>query len=107
MTCGGPPEEVAIGLNEWIYVLVEKSGNDEQIIAQHDTARDIRFIPVYQDRDSAQQGALLLSIQGIYEIQAVIFEDLLNYAARHKSLIFVLDGQGNVQLKIAPDGQVL
>lgn len=98
---------VGIKLDEWLFVLVEKSQNSEQIIGQHDMAHNIRFIPTFKDRDTAQMGAGQLDIKTNYEIQAIIYEDLLQYADQNKSLILLLDKQGSPLLKIAPDGRTL
>lgn len=98
---------VGVKLDEWLFVLVEKSQNSEQIIGQHDTEHNIRFIPTFKDRDTAQMGAGQLGIETNYEIQAIIYEDLLQYAGQNKSLILLLDKQGSPLLKIAPDGRTL
>jgi hypothetical protein len=94
-----------IELDEWLFVLVEKSQNGEQIIAQLDTEHDIRFIPTFKDRGTAQIGAGQLGIKTPYEIQAIIYEDLLQYAGQNQTLIILLDNHGNPLLKIAPDGR--
>ena len=96
-----------IELDEWLFVLVQKSQSSEQIIAQHDTEHDIRFIPAFKDRNTAQLGAGQLGIKLKYEIQAIIYEDLLQYAHRNRSLIMLLDSHGSPILKIAPDGRTL
>ena len=98
---------IQIGLDEWIYALVEKHPNDEQIIGQYDTEHDIRFIPIYLNRDIAQLGARYLAIHTSYEIQAIIFEDLLRFATQNQSLIFLMDDHGSLLTKFSPDGQTL
>ena len=96
-----------IAPENWIYVLVEVTANSEQIIGRHDTERNIRFIPIFTDRDSAQLGAVRLAIENKFEIQAMLFEDLLQYASANHSLIFVMNQQGAIQTKMTPDGKVL
>jgi len=98
---------VGIELDEWLFVLVEKSQNSEQIIAQLDTEHDIRFIPAFKDRTAAQMGTSRIGIKTPYEIQAIIYEDLLQYAGQNQSLILLLDNQGSPLLKIAPNGHTL
>lgn len=97
----------SIGLDQWIYALVEKTPDNERIIGQHDTEHDIRFIPIYMDRDAARLGAAHLAIEKSYEIQAIIYEDLLQYAALNQSLVFLMDGRGALLSKIAPDGRAV
>ena len=98
---------MGIELDEWLFVLVEKNQNSEQIIAQLDIEHDIRFIPAFKDRNAAQLGADQLGIKPEFEIQAIIYEDLLQYADRNRSLIMLLDSHGSPILKIAPDGRTL
>jgi len=96
-----------IEMDEWLFVLVENSQPREQIIGQHDTEHNIRFIPTFKDRNAAQMGAGQLGIKTQYEIQAIIYEDLLRYASQSQSLILLLDNHGSPLLKIAPDGRTL
>ena len=95
--------------NKWMYVVIQNPGPSETIVGQHDTDQDIMFIPVFEDRDVALQGITqLVKAPGqAFEIQAIIFEDLLNYAADSGYLLFVLDGRGNILSKIKPDGSKL
>ena len=94
-------------MDTWLFVLVEKSANGERIFGQQDTAHDIRFVPAFKDRKSAQKGAIRLDVEDDYEVHAIIYEDLLGYAGENQSLIFLLDGKGSPLLKIAPDGRAL
>lgn len=96
-----------IAPEKWIYVLVEVIANAEQIVGRHDTERNIRFIPIFMSRDTAQIGAVRLAIENKFEIQAMLFEDILQYASANQSLIFVMDQQGAILTKMTPDGQVL
>lgn len=93
----------------WVYVAVQNPGNQETIIGQHDAENDIHFIPLFKDKDSAMQGILHLAKNRgeALEIQAIIYEDLMNYAAKGGFLLFVLDGSGQILSKSAPDGQPL
>ncbi|MBR9979506.1 MAG: hypothetical protein KFF50_00620 [Desulfatitalea sp.] len=93
----------------WVYVVVQNPGQQENILGQRDDALDITFIPVFKDRDTAQQGVLHLVKQpGLsLEIQAIIFEDLTRYAVQGGFLLFLLDGTGQIVTKMSPDGQPL
>ena len=96
-----------IAPEKWIYVLVEVIAEVEQIVGRHDTERNIRFIPIFMDRDTAQIGAVRLAIENKFEIQAMLLDDLLQYASANQSLIFVMDQQGAILTKMTPDGKVL
>ena len=90
--------------NTWVYVLVQNPGANENIIAHNDAETNILFIPAFFDKDAAQQGILHIPKESghKYEIQAIIFEDLERYATEGQSLIFFLDGEGNIIDKRAP-----
>lgn len=92
-------------VTDWLYVVVQNPETDAQIMGQHDGASDIRFIPAFKTKDDAQQGLLqLATTRGVkYEIQAMIMEDLQRHAAEQGFLLFVLDADGRILEKIAPE----
>lgn len=96
-------------LTSWVYILVKDPGTNEQLVGQYDETNDISFIPAFRDRDEAMQGvAQLVKKKGHkYEIQAVLLEDLLKDAAQGNFFVFILDDEGVIQKKYAPDGQTL
>jgi hypothetical protein len=95
----------AIEATSWVYVLVQNPGGDEQIVGQQDSENGLAFIPLFLDKESAIQGLAHMPTQKgkKLEIQAIIFEDLANYAARDKYLLFVLDADGKVIDKRLPE----
>ena len=97
------PESFDAG--KWVYVLVQNSGRKEQIVGQHDAEKDVAFIPAFPDKDSAYQGVVHMAKEKgqKYEIQAIILEDLLRYAAEGRFLVFILDGQGTILRRFSPD----
>ena len=93
----------------WVYVAVQNPGNQETIIGQHDDENGIHFIPLFRDREAAMQGIIHLAKNRgqVLEIQAIIYEDLVKYAAQVGYLLFVLDGSGQILSKSTPDGRPL
>lgn len=93
----------------WVYVVVQNPGPNEAIVGQQDTEGQIAFIPVFKDRESASQGVtqMVKAAGQAYEIQAIIYDDLLRYAGQGGFLVFFLDGRGQVLSKVGPDGRVL
>lgn len=93
--------------DEWVYVVVQKSGQTETIVGQHDTQNRIDFIPLFKTRDTALQGVtqLVKEPDQTFEIQAIIYEDLLRYASDGSFLLFVLDGRGRVLSKLTSKGE--
>jgi hypothetical protein len=98
-----------IDKNAWVYVVVQNPGGNETIVGQHDAEHDIHFVPVFRDRDSALLGVTKMVKEPgqTFEIQAIIYDDLVRYSAEGGFLLFILDGQGNIAFKLRPDGQPL
>lgn len=92
-----------IAPDAWVFVVVQ----DETIIGQRDAVNDIAFIPFFESRETAMQGVLQMAKTPgkPLEIQAIIFEDLVRYATQEASLLFKLDGGGQILSKMGPDGR--
>jgi len=84
--------------SRWVYVMVQNSGTNDQIVGQIDKERKINFIPTFLTKEAAQQAILFIPKQkGIkIEIQAIIYEDLSHYASNNDFLIFILDENGKI-----------
>ena len=93
-----------IEATSWVYVLVQNPGSNEEIVGQTDPENDISFIPMFTDRDAAMQGVVhMAKVKGKkFEIQAIIYEDLEQYAAESGFILFVLDDAGAIVEKRAP-----
>ncbi len=91
-----------IAPDAWVFVVVQ----DETIVGQQDAINDIAFIPFFENREVAMQGVLQMAKTPgkPLEIQAIIFEDLIRYATQEASLLFKLDGSGQILSKMGPDG---
>ena len=92
--------------DSWVYVLVQNPGSNERILGQHDPEHEIAFIPTFKDKDAAMQGVIHLPKDKghKYEIQAILYEDLEDYAAKGQFLIFILDDLGRIIDKRIPKG---
>ena len=91
----------------WVYVMIQNPGSQEQIVGQQDAESGILFLPAFKDKNAALQGiAHLAKEKGQkYEIQAILFEDLLKHAAEGRFLVFILDDEGRITAKYEPGGQ--
>ena len=98
-----------IDKHTWVYVVVQNPGREETIIGQRDPDHDITFIPLFRDKDAAMQclGRLAREPGQTLEVQAIIYEDLVQYAAEGGFLLFVLDSRGQITSKMTPDGRLL
>ena len=88
--------------DQWVWVVVQDPGGNEQFVGQHDQQEDISFIPAFSDKESAQQGFLNLTRQPghKYEVQAILREELIKDAAAGGFMVFLLDENGEVLEKI-------
>ena len=98
---------VAINGTTWVYVVVQDPEKNEQILGQHDSEADIAYIPAFLDKETAIMGVgrMAKSKGPRYEIQALIFEDLVAHAAKGGFFIFVLDEDGKIMAKFTPTGE--
>lgn len=90
--------------DQWVWVVVQDPGANEQFVGQHDEQEDISFIPVFADKEAAQQGILGLIRQmgHKYEVQAILREELLKDAAAGGFLVYLLNESGEILEKIKP-----
>ena len=88
--------------DQWVWVVVQDPGSNEQFLGQHDEEENISYIPVFSDKEAAQQGLLNLTReQGHkYEVQAILREELIKDAAAGGFFVFLLSESGQVIEKI-------
>jgi hypothetical protein len=88
----------------WVWVVVQNPGVNEQFLGQHDSDQDVSFIPAFSEKEAAQQCLVHMTTQkgNKYEVQAVIFAELANDAAKHGFMIFMLDSEGRILDRIEP-----
>jgi hypothetical protein len=86
----------------WIWVVVQNPGSDEHFLGQHDEDQDVSFIPAFYEKDHAQQCLIHMTTQrgDKYEVQAILFGELVTDAAKSGFMIFMLDADGKILKKI-------
>lgn len=87
---------------QWVWIIVQDPGKDEQFLGQYDEENDTSFIPVFLKKEDALQGMNLLKrdIFKTYEAQAIIYEDLLNESEKKNFKLFILSSKGEILEKI-------
>ena len=87
-----------ISIASWVWVIISDPGKNEEIVGQHDQNKGIDFIPTFMTKDEAMQGFMNLPREKghKYEVQAIIFEDLAEYAKHNGFKILFLDEDGKV-----------
>jgi hypothetical protein len=90
--------------DQWVWVVVQDPGGNEQFLGQRDETKGISFIPVWLEKDAALDGLKLLARdQGVKcEVQAIQYEHLAPKAAEAGFRLFILDASGKVLEQVVP-----
>lgn len=94
--------EELIKNEQWVWIIVQNPGNNEQFLGQYNEETDISFIPVFLKKEDALQGLNLLKrdIFKGYEAQAIIYEDLLHESEKNGFKLYILSSTGEILAKI-------
>ena len=90
--------------DQWVWVVVQDPGGKEQFLGQHDKQEDISFIPAFHSKEEAQQCFMNMARRkgSKYEVQAILYDELLKDAAANGFMIFLLNENGDVLEKVKP-----
>jgi hypothetical protein len=90
--------------NTWVYTVITNPGSDEQVLGQLDAEAEISYIPIFMEKEDANQGILNLEVaRGTRcEVQAVLYDEIARAADKNGFLVYLLDASGNILEKIAP-----
>ena len=90
--------------NQWVWVLIQDPGGDEQIVGQHDGDGGVSFLPTFLEKeDGLKCYPLMARDTGKKdEFQAILFEELTRHAAQNGFQIFILNGSGEILDRITP-----
>ena len=94
----------AQGTDQWVWVVVQDPGGKEQFFGQHDKLENISYIPVFRSKEEAQQCFMNMVHRKNckYEVQAILFEELVKDAKASGFMIFLLNDSGDILEKIKP-----
>ncbi len=89
--------------DQWVYVVIHGSEGNEQLLGQMDEEKNESFIPVFLEKEDALMNLNLLAREkeSKYEVQAILYEDLVARIAEHGFMIFILNESGEVIEKIS------
>ena len=90
--------------DQWVWVVVQDPEGNEQFLGQRDETKDISFIPMFLEKEAALQCMNHLSLERghKYEVQAVLYEELVPKANEQGFCLLVLNESGEVLEKIDP-----
>jgi hypothetical protein len=94
----------SIRKDQWVWVVVQDPGGQEQFLGQYDQEKDVSFIPLFLEKEEAQQCLNIMPHETghTYEVQAIRYDDLSGRAVENGFMLFVLNGAGEVVDKIKP-----
>ena len=89
---------------EWVWVIVEKKGQDENLLALEDKEQGIQFIPAFASRDDGLVGRSRLGKrEGFeYELEAMRMALVAETARTNRFEVFILDDEGKIVERLAP-----
>ena len=92
--------------DQWVYVVIHGTEGNEQLLGQQDEEKKESFIPVFLKKEDALMNLNLLAREqgSKHEVQAILYEDLVERVAEQDFMLFVLDESGKVLEKINPKG---
>jgi len=90
--------------DQWVYVVIHGTEGNEQLLGQQDEEKNESFIPVFLKKEDALMNLNLLAREqgSKYEVQAILYEDLVERVAEQEFMLFVLNEAGEVVEKINP-----
>ena len=85
----------------WVYAVVCIQENDNHFLGLHNDEKDLDFIPVFEDKEAANDCFLQLPREKgkKYEVQAVHIEELYEDAEKNGFSVALFDGDGSVVKK--------
>lgn len=83
---------------EWLWIIIEKIGDDERLFGQEAASEGYRYIPSFLDSDSggACLGRFVLDPANQYELQAMRYNEVLLAAQKNQFELLVLDRDGAI-----------
>ncbi len=88
----------------WVWVVIQNPEGEALLVGQHDKENNIAFVPTFLEKEEALKCYNLLSLgKGPkYEVQAMLYEELVRYAFQNGLMIFILNGSGEILDRVYP-----
>ena len=88
----------------WIWVVVQNPGANEEFLGQAYEDQNVSFIPAFFEKEDAQQCLVHMTTNkgDKYEVQAALFSELIQAAAKNDFMVFMLNTKGEILEKIKP-----
>jgi hypothetical protein len=84
--------------DQWVWVAVQDPDGKAQFLGQHDEEKGENLIPLFLDKEQAQEGLKWLARESghKYEAQAIEYRDLVERARENRFGLLLLKGNGEV-----------
>ena len=94
----------SIEKDQWVWVLVQDPGKNEQLLGQQNEETDELFIPAFLEKEEARRGFTFLTREEghTYEAHAIQYDDLAQRARENGFKLMILSGSGQVLERITP-----
>jgi hypothetical protein len=88
----------------WIWVIVQNPGANEQFLGQEYEDQNLSFIPAFFEIEDARQCLVHMTTNkgDKYEVQAILYSELAQSAAKNDFMIFMLNADGEILEKLKP-----
>ena len=88
----------------WIWVIIQNPGANEQFLGQEYEDQNLPFIPAFFEKEDALQCLIHMTTNkgDKYEVQAILYNELVQSAAKNDFMIFMLNADGKILEKIKP-----
>ena len=94
---------ISLSNNAWVYVVIGNPGSDEKLAGFQEKSRDGFYCGIRTKNDAEGFLGYIPRESGIhYEIQTIIFEDVLKYARENGSKVYVVNERGDILEKNLP-----
>jgi hypothetical protein len=94
----------SIEKDQWVWVIVQDPGGNEHFLGQVDKQEDVSFILTFLKKDDAIDCLNILTLEKgkKYEVQGIMFEDLVSEAVSNDFKVYILNASGEILERINP-----
>ena len=94
----------SIEKDQWVWVIVQDPGGNEHFLGQVDKQEDVSFILTFLKKNDAIDCLNILTLEKgkKYEVQGIMFEDLVSEAVSNDFKVYILNASGEILERINP-----
>jgi hypothetical protein len=90
--------------DQWVWVIVQDPEGNEHFLGQIDKQEDVPFILTFLKKDDALDCLNILTLEKgrKYEVQGIMYEDLVSDAVSNDFKVYILNASGEILERINP-----